>query len=204
MSKSSLNTEGELATVLWVEVLFCPALELGPEPPAVFDEVFAVIFAEIGRNEGIFLSLLGDEMVAVFGVSPPRREHALQGVQAALAIRRGLASCRDRFKADSQVDVQVRMGLNSGVVVDDMTHGLRILTQGSTPERKIAILGDRRTRSVVLAAARLASIANTSEVLVSSAVKDLVTDSEVKFEFRGTHTLQDVSGDYSVYAVVTD
>jgi class 3 adenylate cyclase len=50
-------------------------------------------------------------------------------------------------------------------------------------------------------AARIASLAPSSEVLVSSTVKDLVVGSRVGFGDRGTHELKGVPGSWSLYAV---
>jgi pimeloyl-ACP methyl ester carboxylesterase len=50
-------------------------------------------------------------------------------------------------------------------------------------------------------AARIASLAPSGEVLVSSTVKDLVVGSRVGFGERGTHELKGVPGSWSLYAV---
>ena len=49
--------------------------------------------------------------------------------------------------------------------------------------------------------ARIASLAEPGEVLVSSTVKDLVAGSGIEFEDRGTHNLRGVPGDWRLYAV---
>jgi class 3 adenylate cyclase len=47
--------------------------------------------------------------------------------------------------------------------------------------------------------ARIASLANPGEVLVSSTVKDLVAGSGIQFQDRGTHNLKGV-GEWHLYA----
>ena len=49
--------------------------------------------------------------------------------------------------------------------------------------------------------ARIAALAEPSEVLVSSTVKDLVAGSGIEFEDRGTRELKGVPGDWRLYAV---
>ena len=48
---------------------------------------------------------------------------------------------------------------------------------------------------------RVAAKADASEVLVSSAVKELVSDSAFRFRDRGMHNLKGVSGKWRLYAV---
>jgi class 3 adenylate cyclase len=49
--------------------------------------------------------------------------------------------------------------------------------------------------------ARVASLAQPKEVLVSSTVKDLVAGSEIDFEDRGSHELKGIPGEWRLYAV---
>jgi class 3 adenylate cyclase len=49
--------------------------------------------------------------------------------------------------------------------------------------------------------ARVASLAHSREVLVSSTVKDLVAGSEIAFEERGSHELKGIHGEWRLYAV---
>jgi class 3 adenylate cyclase len=49
--------------------------------------------------------------------------------------------------------------------------------------------------------ARVASLAEPGEVLVSSTVKDLVAGSGISFEDRGTHELTGIPGKWRLYRV---
>ena len=49
--------------------------------------------------------------------------------------------------------------------------------------------------------ARVAGLAEASEVLVSSTVKDLVAGSGIDFQSRGTHTLKGIPGEWHLFAV---
>jgi class 3 adenylate cyclase len=50
--------------------------------------------------------------------------------------------------------------------------------------------------------ARVASLAEPGEVLVSKTVKDLVSGSGLEFEDRGVHELKGVPGEWQLYAAV--
>ena len=50
--------------------------------------------------------------------------------------------------------------------------------------------------------ARVAALADSGEVLVSSTVKDLVAGSGIEFEDRGVHELKGIPGEWRVYAVL--
>jgi class 3 adenylate cyclase len=49
--------------------------------------------------------------------------------------------------------------------------------------------------------ARVAALADASEVLVSSTVKDLVAGSGLRFGDRGSQSLKGVPGDWRIFAV---
>lgn len=49
--------------------------------------------------------------------------------------------------------------------------------------------------------AQVAACARIGEVLVSNTVKDLVAGSGIRFEERGTHSLQDIPGEWHLFAV---
>ena len=53
-------------------------------------------------------------------------------------------------------------------------------------------------------AARVAALAGSSEVLVSSTVRDIVTGSRHRFADRGENALKGVPGDWRMYALVTE
>ena len=52
-------------------------------------------------------------------------------------------------------------------------------------------------------AARVSSLAESDEILVSSTVKDLVAGSDITFTERGTHVLKGVPDEWRIYAVTT-
>jgi|SRR5215813_6200713 len=65
------------------------------------------------------------------------------------------------------------------------------------------IIGDKVGGIAVHIGARVAGLARSGEVLVSSTVKDLVAGSGLGFEDRGAHTLKGVPGQWHLYAVAS-
>ena len=79
-----------------------------------------------------------------------------------------------------ELDLQVRVGLHTGEceLVDDKVGGI-----------------------AVHIGARVASLAQPDEVLVSRTVKDLVAGSGIALDDRGEHALKGVPGEWHLYAV---
>jgi pimeloyl-ACP methyl ester carboxylesterase/class 3 adenylate cyclase len=63
------------------------------------------------------------------------------------------------------------------------------------------LLDAKLTGLAVHTGARIASLAQPTEVLVSSTIKDLVAGSGLTFHDRGTHTLKGIPGNWHLYAV---
>jgi class 3 adenylate cyclase len=62
--------------------------------------------------------------------------------------------------------------------------------------------GDAVRGIAVHIGARVAALAERSEVLVSSTVRDLVAGAALEFEDRGEHALKGVPGSWRVYRVL--
>jgi class 3 adenylate cyclase len=61
-------------------------------------------------------------------------------------------------------------------------------------------LGGKLGGIAVHIGARVASLAEAGEVLVSSTVKDLVAGSGIRFEERGVHELKGIPGQWNLLA----
>jgi class 3 adenylate cyclase len=61
-------------------------------------------------------------------------------------------------------------------------------------------LGGKLGGIAVHIGARVASLAEADEVLVSSTVKDLVSGSGIRFEERGVHELKGIPGQWNLLA----
>jgi len=65
-------------------------------------------------------------------------------------------------------------------------------------------MGAKLSGLAVHVGARVASLAGSGEVLVSSTVKDLVAGSGLRFRDRGMYELKGVPGAWQLYAVNID
>jgi class 3 adenylate cyclase len=93
---------------------------------------------------------------------------------------RAISSARAIDKAMAPIGLKVRAGLHCGEVE----------------------LRDQDIGGIAVhIAARVMSLAQPGEVLVSSTVKDLVAGSPIRFADRGTHTLKGVPDEWRVFAV---
>jgi len=63
------------------------------------------------------------------------------------------------------------------------------------------VIGEKVGGIAVHIGARVAGLAGSGEVLVSSTVKDLVAGSGLRFEERGAHTLKGVPGEWRLFVV---
>lgn len=63
-------------------------------------------------------------------------------------------------------------------------------------------IGDKLGGIAVHIGARVAGVAQSGEVLVSSTVHDLVAGSGIAFADRGFHQLKGIPGDWHLFAVV--
>jgi len=79
-----------------------------------------------------------------------------------------------------EIGLEVRAGLHTG---------------------EVEIRGDQLAGIAVHTAARVSSLADPGEVLVSRTVKDLVAGSGIRFSDRGSHVLRGVPGEWQLFAV---
>jgi pimeloyl-ACP methyl ester carboxylesterase len=94
----------------------------------------------------------------------------------ARAIRCGLAIC----EAVRRFGIEVRVGVHTG---------------------ECELIAGKIGGIAVHIGARVAALARSGEVLVSTTVRDLVAGSGLQFEERGVHTLKGVPGAWPLYAV---
>jgi class 3 adenylate cyclase len=66
---------------------------------------------------------------------------------------------------------------------------------------EVELVGDKIAGIAVHIAARISSLAEADEVLVSSTVRDLVVGSRLSFAPRGAHALKGVPGEWALFAV---
>jgi class 3 adenylate cyclase/tetratricopeptide (TPR) repeat protein len=171
-SRGALEGERKLVTVLFCDLANSTELaaRVGPEGMhALLDQFFELALAEIHRYEGTVNQFLGDGLMALFGAPVAHEDHARRAVLAALAIAQRLASAR-LDGGGEPVELQVRMGLNTGLVV--------VGRIGDNLRMDYTAVGE-----TTHLAARLQQLAEPGTIVVSDAVAQLV-QREVRLEAR--------------------
>jgi class 3 adenylate cyclase len=83
----------------------------------VLDGYFAIVRAAIERHGGVVEKFIGDAAMAVFGAPTVHEDDALRAVRAAWEVRDALADAGAELTGDQGIPLQVRIGLNTGVVL---------------------------------------------------------------------------------------
>jgi len=119
-SRSALEGERKQVTVLFCDLANSTALavRLGPETMhSLLGRFFEYALEEVHRYEGTINQFLGDGFMALFGAPLAHEDHARRAVLAALCVQRRLTERQAASDIVSGVQLAVRMGLHSGLVV---------------------------------------------------------------------------------------
>jgi len=170
-SRSSIEGERKLITVLFADAANYTSIseKLDPEEVhQIMDGCFKVLMDEIHRYEGTIDKFTGDGVMALFGAPVAHEHHAQRACYAALAIQKALGKYGRKVKREFGVDLKMRVGLNSGLVlVDSVGNDLRM---------DYTAIGD-----TVNLASRMESMATPRKVLVSADTHKMARDF---FRFR--------------------
>lgn len=175
-ARSGDRVEGERRVV---SVLFCDvqgstamAEQLDPEDWAeVMNSAFAQLIAPVYRYEGTVARLMGDAILAFFGAPIAHEDDPQRAVLAGLDILQGIQDYREQVKREWGQDINVRVGINTGlVVVGEVGSDLRV---------EYTAMGD-----AVNLAARMEQTAAPGSVQISGNTYKLVKNL-FEFEFLG-------------------
>ena len=152
-----------------VTMLFCDvtgstaaAERLDPEEWAgIMNGAFAHMMEPIYRYEGTLARLMGDAVLAFFGAPIAHEDDPARAVHAGLEIQRAVAPYREEVRARWGLDFNVRVGINSGLVVMGAV--------GSDLRVDYTAMGD-----AVNVAARMEQTAEPGTVQVSGATHRLI------------------------------
>ena len=148
-------------TVMFCDLVGSTALseQLDPEELQTVVRTYQEVSAQvIERYEGYIAQYLGDGLLVYFGYPAAHEDDAARSIRAGLEILEALRQAQSQFSQP----IHVRVGIHTGpVVVGQMGGGSRHeqLTLGETPN----------------IAARLQSVAQPDEVVISAATHHLVT-----------------------------
>jgi class 3 adenylate cyclase len=147
-------------------VLFCDladstrlASQLDPEELREVVRAYQATCAKvIARFEGHIAQYLGDGLLVYFGYPLAHEDDAQRAVRTGLGIVEAMAQLNTRLKQDRGVEVFVRLGIHTGlVVVGDVGGGPRQeqLALGETPNVAARLQGIATPNTLVISAATL-------------------------------------------------
>jgi class 3 adenylate cyclase/tetratricopeptide (TPR) repeat protein len=119
-SRSALEGERKQVTVLFADLKGSTELirDLDPEAAQkLLDPALQRMMDAVHRFEGTVNQVLGDGIMALFGAPIAHEDHALRACYAALAMQTELRRYAEEVRRTQGLEVQLRVGLNSGDVV---------------------------------------------------------------------------------------
>jgi len=152
---------------------------------SVMNSFFDLALRHVHRYEGTINQFLGDGFMALFGAPVSHEDHARRAVLAALGILRGLKERNTDLGQRHGVELSVRIGLNTGLVV--------VGAIGDNLRMDYTAVG-----TTTNLAARLQQLAEPGTILVSKATHQLV-EAFVQSTFAGKHTIKGMSAPQPVY-----
>ena len=87
------------------------------EARQLLNPVLERMMAAVHRYEGTVNQVMGDGIMALFGAPIAHEDHAVRACYAALAMREAIRRYSEEVRRVHGVEVQIRIGLNSGEVV---------------------------------------------------------------------------------------
>jgi class 3 adenylate cyclase len=119
-SRTALEGERKQVTVLFADLKGSMELLADRDPEEarqLLDPVLERLMAAVHRYEGTVNQIMGDGIMALFGAPLAHEDHAVRACYAALAMQEAIRSYADQVRQTYQVEIQIRVGLNSGEVV---------------------------------------------------------------------------------------
>src|SRR5262245_37150441 len=118
--KSALEGERKQVTVLFADLKGSMELLAGRDPEEahqILDPVLQHIMEAVHRYEGTVNQVMGDGIMALFGAPLAHEDHAVRACYAALRMQERVKDHASEARRIHGVEVQIRVGLNSGEVM---------------------------------------------------------------------------------------
>jgi class 3 adenylate cyclase/tetratricopeptide (TPR) repeat protein len=119
-SKAALEGERKQVTVLFADLKGSMELLADRDPEEarkILDPVLERMMEAVHRYEGTVNQVMGDGIMALFGAPLAHEDHAVRACYAALRMQDSVARYAQDARRAHGVNVQIRVGLNSGEVV---------------------------------------------------------------------------------------
>jgi TOMM system kinase/cyclase fusion protein len=161
LASQSPDAERRQLTVLFCDLVDSTPLasQLDPEDLREVVRAYQATCAKvIARFEGYIAQYLGDGLLVYFGYPLAHEDDAQRAVRAGLGIVEALEQLNTRLEREREVQLAVRLGIHTGlVVVGDMGGGTRqeLLALGETPNLAARLQGLAAPNTLVISAATL-------------------------------------------------
>ena len=119
-SRHALEGERKQVTVLFADMKGSLELLADRDPEdarKLLDPVLECLMEAVHRYEGTVNQVMGDGIMALFGAPLAHEDHAVRACYAALAMQQAIRRYTAEVRRDHGIEVQIRVGLNSGEVV---------------------------------------------------------------------------------------
>jgi len=119
-SRHALEGERKQVTVLFADIKGSLELLSDRDPEEarkLLDPVLERMMEAVHRYEGTVNQVMGDGIMALFGAPLAHEDHAVRACYAALAMQQAIHRYTAEVRRDHGIEVQIRVGLNSGEVV---------------------------------------------------------------------------------------
>jgi class 3 adenylate cyclase/tetratricopeptide (TPR) repeat protein len=119
-SRRALEGERKQVTVLFADMKGSLELLADRDPEEarkLLDPVLEYMMQAVHRYEGTVNQVMGDGIMALFGAPLAHEDHAVRACYAALAMQQAIRRYTAEVRRDHGIEVQIRVGLNSGEVV---------------------------------------------------------------------------------------
>jgi class 3 adenylate cyclase len=119
-SKAALEGERKQVTVLFADLKGSMELLADRDPEEarkLLDPVLEHMMEAVHRYEGTVNQVMGDGIMALFGAPLAHEDHAVRACYAALRMQELVTRDAQEARHAHGVNVQIRVGLNSGEVV---------------------------------------------------------------------------------------
>jgi class 3 adenylate cyclase len=181
------------ATVLFADIRgFTRMIERTPAPIVMrlLDEYFNAMIDVIFRHQGTVEQLIGDEIVALFGVPEGAADAPERAVRAALDMVAGVRELAARWAAAGLPVFDIGVGISSGTVMAG--------TIGSDRRRELIVVG-----RAMIAAARIQRMTRLFDAHIIAAEETFrQVDGLVQYRELGTPRLKGIKDRQTLYEIL--
>jgi len=120
ISRSALEGERKQVTVLFADMKGSMELLVDRDPEdarRILDAAVERMMEAVHCYEGTVNQVIGDGIMALFGAPVAHEDHAVRACYASLRMQEAVRRYSSELRRASGVEVQIRVGLNSGEVV---------------------------------------------------------------------------------------